>query len=129
MTLATLIDPRFTAVLAKLRSCEKLPLTVGYRLHHIQEAVTKELSTYESLRMEAIKKFCSKKEDGSLDQDDKGNAIFSSENMEAFVQEINDLIKVDISIGKIKLEDLVGKVELSSEEISVAIGLFEHNLT
>lgn len=106
MKIASVLDDRFKTGMAKLASAN-IPMKSAFKLKGILNTINAELSKYNEVRLEAMKKYVKITEKGDMETDDKGNAIFKSEDDKlAFVKEHFDLISVDFEVKKIKLDEL-----------------------
>jgi hypothetical protein len=118
MKLSKLVDPQYQAIIRKLAS-QEIPLRTAFKLRGIIKVVTDELTKYEEVRSEALKRFGEKKEDGSLLIDDNNSVRLSGENKDAFVAELNALLLTEIEVGKLKLGELGDKASLTAQELIV----------
>jgi len=118
MKLGKLVDPQFQTVLRKLAT-QEVPLRTAFKLKGLIKIVNDELSKYEEVRSEALKRFGNKKEDGSLEIDDKGVVKLSEENMNAFIAELNALLATDAELGSLKLSELGEKASLTAGELTI----------
>jgi len=116
--LSKLVDPQYQAILRKLSS-QDIPLRAAFKLRGIIKSGNDELVKYDEVRGEALKRFGEKKEDGSLNIDDKGTVALSDDNRTQFINELNVLLNTDIDLGKIKLEELGDKCSLTTQELIV----------
>ena len=118
MKLGKLVDPQYQSILRKLAS-QDIPLRTAFKLRGIIKISSEELSKYDEVRGEALKRLGDKKEDGSLQIDDKGTVKLSEENMNNFVAELNTLLATDISLGTVNVSELGDKVSLSTQELLI----------
>jgi hypothetical protein len=118
MKLSKLVDPQYQAALAKL-AAQDLPLRTAFKLRGIIKLGKDELAKYEEVRGEALKRLGDKKEDGSLDVDEKGSVRLSQENMSLFVEELNALLVLDVNVGVIKLSELGEKASLTANDLMI----------
>ena len=118
MKLGKLVDPSYQAILKKL-AIQEIPLRTAFKLRGIIKIGNDEFLKYEEVRADALKRFGDKKEDGSLDADEKGTVKLSEENMKKFVDELNALLVLDINVGKIKIDELGDKVSLTTQELMI----------
>lgn len=122
MKLARLVDPKFHSALDKLAT-QSLPLKVAFRLKGITKTVREEFTKYEELRMDAIKKYGKKSEDGNLVLDASGNAQFEPEALQEFAKEVGALANEEVELQTIKLSELGDKITMTLEEIEWLDGL------
>lgn len=118
MKLAKLVDPQYQTTLRKL-AAQDIPLRTAFKLRGIIKSGNDELTKYEEVRADALKRFGSKREDGSLDADEKGTVNLSEDNMKLFVAELNALLVTDVSIGTIKLDELGDKCNINTTELLI----------
>lgn len=124
MKLATLTNPQFRAALAKLMAAQ-VPLKVAYKLHNVDKVSKEELDKYEKLRIAALEQFGKRKEDGTLDADERGNVNFEDGKAQEFVDQLNELLNVDVEMSTFKLEDFGDNVALSANELASITPLLE----
>jgi translation initiation factor 2 alpha subunit (eIF-2alpha) len=115
MKLVKLTNDDFQKSLMKL-SEQPLPAKTAFKLKGITKKVKEELTKYEELRNEALKRFGKKREDGSLDLADNGNVQFDTEQMHEFVQYIQEIVNEDVELATLSINDL-GDISLTAEEL------------
>ena len=100
-------------------SQKKLKARTAYAVGKILKAADAEMTSFNETRMELIKKYGEKDENGELVQDDKGNVRVSQESIEDFSSELKGLLDTEIEIAgnKIKMDDL-GDVEFTPQEMA-----------
>lgn len=123
MLLAKVVDPRFIEALNRLIKTEKLPIRVAFRLNSVAKKVNEALKTYDDVRQAKLNELGTKKEDGTLDQDEKGQIQFTPENLTKFATELGELVNEDINIGTIKLEALGEGIQISMADVEMLDGL------
>lgn len=124
MKLSKILDSRFKSGLQKLIAAD-LPLRVAFNLKGILATVNTALKTYDEVRLEALKRYADKKEDGSIELDDNKNVKINPENYEKFANELTELVATEIEVGKIKLADLGDNVRVSVDELGALEDLLE----
>lgn len=79
-----------------------------------------EIQSFNETRMALIKKYGNKDENGELVTDDKGNCQIIPEDVEAFTEELNELLntEVDINANKIDIE-LLEELEFTPADMAV----------
>lgn len=122
MKLARITDDRFHLALAKL-SAEPLPLRVAFKLKGLSKIVHGEHSKYEEVRQGALKKYGLKNEDGSLKVDERNNALFDADGIQAFTAEIAELTAIEISLPTVTLSELGDNVRLTVAEVEALEGV------
>lgn len=118
MKLSKLVDPQYQVILRKL-AAQELPLKTAFKLRGIIKISNDELAKYEEVRSEALKRLGNKKEDGSLDVDDKGTVQLNDDNMQSFIRELNTLLATDLDVGTLSVSELGDKVTLTTQELII----------
>lgn len=124
MKISLAMDPIFTELMQKLMVAP-LPLKTAYTIRKIAKTVDEQRAEYEALRVKAVEKYGNKKEDGTLATDDRNFATFSDENGKAFATELDELMSVEFSVPKLKLEDLGENLVLTAQEVGRLEALLE----
>lgn len=121
MKLARLTDEKLQETLVKLGK-QALPAKTAFKLKGIVKRVKEELTSYEELRKEALERFGKKKEDGSLEVDEKNNVQFDRVGMESFVLHLQELTALEVDLLTVKIDEL-GSASLTAEELEALDGL------
>lgn len=89
-------------------SNKQLKSKVAFRVARLLKAVQAESETFETARINLIKLYGAKDENGELKVDDKGNTFINPDEISQFNNELNDLLNNVITINgdKLSLEDL-----------------------
>lgn len=116
MKLSTLINPEFQETVAKLAKAE-LPLASAFKLKGITKRIDEEFNKYEEIRKKALTQYGEKDENDKLITQENGSVKFSEEGMKAFVVDINELLKTEVEMPKLKISELGNKVTLSANEV------------
>lgn len=92
----------------KALSQKPLKARCAYTVGKLLKAADVEISNFNETRMELIKKYGEKDENGELKQDEQGNVHIGTEFVNHFNDELNELLNttIDINSNKIKIEDL-----------------------
>lgn len=100
-------------------SQKSLKARSAYAVSKILKAADTEMTNFNEARMELIKKYGEKDENGELKQDEKGNVRVEPEFIQSFSDELKDLLdtEVEISANKISIGDL-GDVEFTPAEMA-----------
>jgi len=123
MQLARVADERLHKALEKL-SKEPLPLKTAFKLKGIIKTVKEEHEKYESVRLEALRKHGSKDADGNVQIDEAtGNVKFEKEGLMAFAEEINELVKLEIDVPTINVDDLGNNIQITTEDLEALEGV------
>ena len=90
--------------LAKMNLKARLAWQVGKLLKVIDE----EIQDFNKTRIEVIKKYGNKDENGELITDDKGNCKIEGSNLAIFNKELEELAetKIELQVNRIKISDL-----------------------
>lgn len=76
-----------------------LPGKVAFAIARIQRAVGQELETFYSSRVEAVKKYADKDENGELIVDEKGNIHVADELVEKCNKEIAEILEQEVELN------------------------------
>lgn len=100
-------------------SQKSLKARSAYAVSKIIKAADAEMTTFNETRMELIKKYGEKGEDGELKSDENGNVRILPESLNDFNKELQELLKapVEINANKIRMED-IGDVEFTPAEMA-----------
>lgn len=96
-----------TEALQKLAGKE-LKARLAWQVARLLKAADAELQSFNDTRMELVKKYGNKDENGELITDDKGNCKIPEEYVSTFSDELTELVETEIEINsnKIKIDDL-----------------------
>lgn len=96
-----------TEALQKL-SQKEMKAKLSWQVTRLLKAADKELQEFNETRMNLIKKYGEKDENGELITDDKGNCHILEASTIDFSNELNELVdtEVEISANKIRIDDL-----------------------
>ena len=104
-----------------LKGLSQKPLKArsAYAVSKILNAADAEMSSFNETRMDLIRKYGEKGEDGELKSDENGNVRIMPESLETFNKELQDLLKteVEISASKIRIED-IDDVDFTAAEMA-----------
>lgn len=93
----------------------KLALSIA----RILKAVEVEIQTFNTTRIDLIKKYGTKDENGELITNDEGNCIIDPESIEIFNKEFSDLLNTEIEINANKINvDLLEERDFTPSEIA-----------
>ena len=103
----------------KALSQKQLKARCAYAVGRLLKAADNEIASFNETRLELIKKYGEKDENGELKNDEQGNVHIPQEVISEFNAELQDLLKTEIEINanKIKIED-IGDVEFTPAEMS-----------
>jgi len=72
---------------------------LAWSIARLLKAAEKEIQEFNETRMNLIKKYGEKNENGELVTDDKGNCKIDSDSMNEFTNELNELLKTEVEIN------------------------------
>ena len=100
-------------------SQKELKARCAYAVGKILKSADAEIQSFNETRMELIKKYGEKDENGELKTEENGNVRIPPEQMEAFSRELRELLDttVEISANKIKMDD-IGDVKFTPAEMA-----------
>ena len=122
MKLAKLVDPRFQETLKKL-SGEKLPLKTAFKLKGIINKTTEEFTKYDELRIESLRKYSKKDENGEMILDVNGNAELDPAGAAEFVRELGELTSLELEIQEIKISELGDSLSMTADDLLFLDGI------
>lgn len=81
----------------------------AYQVARLLKRLESELTAYNDTRMKLIEQYAKKAEDGTYELNERNEYQFTSENMQAYVEEINNLLqeKIELDVNPLNLDDLV----------------------
>lgn len=123
MRLGRLTDSKFQGVLRELLQQKGIPVKTAFKLKGIVKSIQVEVERYDEFRGELIKKYASKDEAGETIVEENGNARFSTENMNTFIKEFNELLSLEVDVKTVELDELGEAVSLTVEDLMVLDGL------
>lgn len=116
-----LLNPKFQDFLARSLKAE-IHLHTARRVKKCIETVKEELNQYEEMRKDLLTKYGNKKEDGSIDTNDKGEVQFTDENREVLFTKLEELHNIDVDLPVFKFNEFDSLV-LTVEHLEVVKGL------
>lgn len=118
MKLKQLTNPKFKTAVSKL-SGQNLPLRTAFKLKSIVKLLNEKISDFESVRIAALNKYGEKNAAGEMIVDAAGNAVISTENMNIFMTELQELYNTDVDIGTISQNELGDEITMTTDELMV----------
>lgn len=105
IALRELVD---SSEIMKKLSQKPLKGKTAYYTARLLREIDKELTLFNETRGNLIKKYGEKDENGELKIDENGNCKFTSEEMDKFYFEMNDILNniIELNANKIELNDL-----------------------
>lgn len=100
-------------------SQKQLKARCAYAVGKILKSADAEIQSFNETRMELIKKYGEKDENGELKTEENGNVRIPPEGLNDFSKELRELLdtEVEISANKIKMDD-IGEVEFTPAEMA-----------
>ena len=106
-----------TEALQKLAGTD-LKAKVAWQVGKLIKAAEAEMQSFNTTRVELIKKYGEKNESGELITDDEGNCKINGEKVTDFSNELNDLINQEVELNASKLNmDEIGDVNFTPTEM------------
>ena len=89
-------------------SNKQLKSKVAFKVARLLREIQTESETFETARMNLVKLYAEKDENGEIKTDDKGNIYIEQDKIEEFNKELKDLLDNTITINgdKLSLDDL-----------------------
>lgn len=99
-------------------STKSLKGRVAFRVARLLRELEKEFTLFNEKRMDLIKEYAQKDENGEMKSDENGNVTLDQDRLSEFYQSLDDLLNADVEINaeKIDAEDL-GDVEFTPTQI------------
>lgn len=99
-------------------STKSLKGRVAFRVARLLRELEKEFTLFNEKRMDLIKEYAQKDENGEMKSDENGNVTLDQDRLTEFYQSLDDLLNADVEINaeKIDAEDL-GDVEFTPTQI------------
>lgn len=100
-------------------SQKQLKARCAYAVGKILKSADAEIQSFNETRMELIKKYGEKDENGELKTEENGNVHIPPEGLNDFSKELRELLdtEIEISANKIKMDD-IGEVEFTPAEMA-----------
>ena len=93
----------------------KLALSIARLLKQVEA----EIQTFNTTRMDLIKKYGTKDENGELITDEEGNCKIDPDSIETFSKELNELLATEIEINANKIDvNLLDECDFTPSEIA-----------
>ena len=106
-----------TEALQKLAGTD-LKAKVAWQVSKLIKAAETEIQSFNTTRIELIKKYGEKNESGELITDDEGNCKINNASVTEFSNELNDLISQEVELNASKLNmDEIGDVSFTPAEM------------
>ena len=107
-----------TEALQKLAGTE-LKAKLSWQVSRILKAADAEIQSFNETRMNLIKKYGEKDENGELITDEQGNCKIVPDGIESFTNELNELIKSEVEINANKLDiNLFGDIDFTPSDMA-----------
>ena len=108
-----------TDTLSKL-SQKDFKAKLAWSIARLLKSAEAEIQSFNETRMNLIKKYGEKDENGELITDDKGNCKINNEVVEAFSSELNELMNTEVEINANKIDiKLLEDVDFTPSDMAV----------
>ena len=108
-----------TETLQKL-SQQDFKAKLAWSIARLLKAAEVEIQSFNDTRMSLIKKYGEKDEQGELITDDKGNCKIENDKIEAFTNELNELLNSEIEINANKIDfNLLENIDFTPSDIAM----------
>lgn len=108
-----------TETLQKL-SQEKFKAKLAWSIARLLKAAEAEIQQFNDTRMNLIRKYGEKDEQGELITDEKGNCKIITESLEQFSNELNELINTEVEINANPLDiELLDDLDFTPSDMAV----------
>ena len=90
----------------------------AFRVARLLRELEKEFTLFNEKRMDLIKEYAQKNENGEMKSDENGNVTLDQDRLNEFYQSLDELLNADVEINaeKIDSEDL-GDIEITPAQI------------
>lgn len=105
----------------QLLSKKSLKARLAFSVAKLLKGAEQEIQSFNETRMNIIRKYGEKDENGELKTDESGNCKIEESSINEFSKELNDLIdtEVEISASKMRMEDLENLEFTPSEMVAL----------
>lgn len=108
-----------TETLQKL-SQKDFKAKLAWSIARLLKAAEVEIQSFNDTRMSLIKKYGEKDEQGELITDDKGNCKIENDKIEAFTNELNELLNSEIEINANKIDfNLLENIDFTPSDMAM----------
>lgn len=108
-----------TETLQKL-SQKDFKAKLAWSIARLLKAAEKEIQEFNDTRMNLIKKYGEKDENGELVTDDKGNCKIDNSVLNEFSNELNDLMNTEVEINANKIDiELLENLEFTPSDMAI----------
>jgi len=93
---------------------------LAWTIARLLKAADSEIQSFNETRMNLIKKYGQKDDKGELITDDSGNCKIEQEHLEAFSNELNELVNTEVELNANKIDmNLLGDIEFTPGDMAV----------
>lgn len=120
-----MISVKITELLNSTETLQKLSqkdfkAKLAWQVARLLKAAEGEIQSFNETRMNLIKKYGVKDENGELKTDEKGNCQIESESVETFSNELNELLETTVEINANKIDiGLLENVDFTPSDMAV----------
>ena len=116
-----------TETLQKL-SQKDFKAKLAWSIARLLKAAEAEIQEFNTARMNLIKKYGEKDENGELITDDKGNCKIENDVLTEFSEELNELINTDVEINANKIDiELLTDIDFTPSDMAILEPFVEFN--
>lgn len=92
---------------------------LAWSIARLLKSAETEIQAFNETRMNLIKKYGEKDENGELITDEKGNCKIMTENVNAFTEELNELINTEVEINANKIDfNLLENIDFTPSDMT-----------
>jgi hypothetical protein len=118
IALNLIANPAFSTAFSKLTISDQLPAKVAYRVKKLTDVLQKELTRYDEVRQETIKKYSELDKDGNISSENGRVKFKSNEAASEFTAEIDGVLKEEFEIPFVlKFSEIEGMTGLTANDL------------
>lgn len=92
---------------------------LAWSIARLLKSAETEIQSFNETRMNLIKKYGEKDENGELITDEKGNCKIMTENVDTFTEELNELINTEVEINANKIDfNLLENIDFTPSDMA-----------
>ena len=92
---------------------------LAWSIARLLKSAETEIQSFNETRMNLIKKYGEKDENGELVTDEKGNCKIMTENVDTFTEELNELINTEVEINANKIDfNLLENIDFTPSDMT-----------
>jgi len=125
MKLSKILNEEFKQALQRLIN-QPIPLKTAFKLRNTIEKIDYNLSQFDNVKNDGIKKYANKKDD-TIQLNEEGNVVFTEENMKLLIQELNELSDMNIELESFSISEFGDKVLISTKDLEILRDIFKED--